>query len=64
MDPVFCRIWDGQLPSIKVTEDERALGIMNTNPVSDGHVLILTKRHAETLFEMTEEELVTAAPLA
>ena len=60
---VFCKVRDGQLPSTKVAEDERALAIMDINPVNDGHVLILTKRHAETLFETREEELVSAVRL-
>ena len=64
MDCVFCRIRDGELPSTKVAEDGRALAIMDINPINDGHVLVLTKRHAETLFEMTEEDLVAAARLA
>lgn len=64
MDCVFCRIRDGELPSTKVAEDERALAIMDVNPINHVHVLVLTKRHAETLFEMTEEDLVAAARLA
>jgi histidine triad (HIT) family protein len=64
MDCVFCRIRDGQLPSTKVAEDERALAIMDINPINDGHVLILTKAHAENLFEVSEEDLVAAAQLA
>jgi histidine triad (HIT) family protein len=64
MDCVFCKIRDGQLPCAKVAEDERALAIMDINPMNDGHVLILTKAHAETLFEMREEDWVAAAGLA
>jgi histidine triad (HIT) family protein len=64
MDCVFCKIRDGQLPCAKVAEDERALAIMDINPMNDGHVLILTKAHAETLFEMREEDWVAAARLA
>lgn len=61
---VFCRIRDGELPSTKVVEDERAFAIMDINPLNDGHVLILTKAHAESLFDLTEEDLVAAARLA
>ncbi len=64
MDCVFCGIRDGLLPSTKVAEEERALAIMDINPINAGHVLILTTRHAENLFEMTEEDLVAAARLA
>ena len=64
MTCVFCSIRDGQLPCTKVAEDERVLAIMDINPINDGHVLILTKRHAESLFETCEEELVSAVRLA
>ena len=64
MDCVFCQIRDGRLPSRKIAEDERVFAIMDINPVSEGHVLVLTKAHAETLFEICEDDLVAAARLA
>lgn len=64
MDCVFCGIRDGLLPSTKVAEEERALAIMDINPINPGHVLILTKRHVENLFGIAEEDLVAAARLA
>jgi histidine triad (HIT) family protein len=64
MNCVFCRIRDGELSSARVAENNRALAIMDINPITDGHVLVLTKRHAETLFEIDEEDLVAAIRLA
>jgi histidine triad (HIT) family protein len=64
MDCVFCKIRDGELPSTKVAEDERALAIMDINPINEGHVLILTTAHVETLFETREEDLMAAVRLA
>jgi len=61
---VFCRIRDGELPSTKVAEAERAFAIMDINPLNDGHVLVLTKAHAQHLFDIAEEDLVAAARLA
>lgn len=63
MDCVFCRIRDGQLPATRVAEDDRTLGIMDINPINDGHILILTKAHAENLFEVSQEDLAAAARL-
>ena len=40
-------------PPIKAAEDERTLDGMDINPVSHGHLIILTRRHVEPLFEMT-----------
>ena len=61
---VFCRIRDGELPSTKVAEGERAFAIMDINPLNDGHVLVLTKAHAQHLFDIAEEDLVAAVRLA
>ena len=47
-----------------VAEDERALAIMDINPVNDGHVLVIPRVHAATLFEIAEEDLVAAIRLA
>ena len=47
MDCVFCRIRDGELPSTKVAEGDRAFAILDINPINDGHTLVLTKAYAE-----------------
>jgi histidine triad (HIT) family protein len=58
MDCVFCKIVAGQLPAIKVFEDERSLAFMDINPRSDGHSLIIPKTHAPTLFDIETEDLL------
>ena len=64
MDCVFCGIRDQRLPSTLVAENDQAFAIMDINPINDGHALILTKAHAETLIEVGEEDLVAVARLA
>jgi histidine triad (HIT) family protein len=59
-DCVFCKIRDGQLPSMKVYEDERTLAIMDINPLTSGHCLVLTKAHAATLWESEADDLQAA----
>ena len=63
-DCVFCKIRDGQIPSLKVDEDERTLAFMDSNPLSPGHCLVVTKRHAATLFEADLEDLTAAMTAA
>jgi hypothetical protein len=50
-DCVFCKIRDGQIPSMKIYEDERTLCIMDINPLNSGHCLVLTRAHAATIFD-------------
>ena len=64
MDCVFCRIRDGQIPSMKIFEDGRTLTIMDINPVNSGHCLVVTKAHAPSLFEAEVEDLQAAIAAA
>jgi histidine triad (HIT) family protein len=61
---VFCKIRDGQIPSMKVYEDERTLVIMDINPLTAGHCLVLTKTHAPTIWESSVDDLQAAMTTA
>ena len=60
MDCVFCKIRDGQVPSLKICEDSRTLAFMDINPLSQGHCLVITKNHAATIFESEVTDLQAA----
>ena len=49
---IFCKIINGELPSKTVYEDKLIKVIMNINPVSNGHLLVLPKKHYENLFDI------------
>jgi histidine triad (HIT) family protein len=59
-DCVFCKIRDGELPSMKIHEDDRTLTIMDINPLNSGHCLVLTKPHAATIWDADPEDLKAA----
>jgi histidine triad (HIT) family protein len=63
-DCVFCKIRDGQIPSMKIHEDERTLVIMDINPVNSGHCLVLTKAHAPTIWDADVADLQAAMATA
>ena len=56
-DCVFCKIIDGQLPSMKIDEDDRTLTFMDIHPLSSGHCLVVPKQHAATIFETEVRDL-------
>lgn len=56
-DCVFCKIRDGQIPSMKVFEDDRTLAFMDINPLGPGHCLVIPKAHAASLFEADLDDL-------
>jgi histidine triad (HIT) family protein len=63
-DCVFCKIRDGELPAMRVYEDERTMVIMDINPLTSGHCLVIVKAHAPTLFDADPEDLQAAITAA
>ncbi|HXA94248.1 MAG TPA: HIT family protein [Candidatus Dormibacteraeota bacterium] len=63
-DCVFCKIRDGQIPSLKIAEDDRTLAFMDINPLNSGHCLVITKAHSPTLYEAELEDLHAAIATA
>lgn len=56
-DCIFCKIVRGEAPSFKVYEDDRVLAFGDINPISEGHTLIIPKRHARDIWEISGEDL-------
>lgn len=54
---IFCKILKGEIPSKKLYEDDKVIVIMDINPVVDGHVLVIPKKHIEDYIEMDNELL-------
>ncbi|CAO2840576.1 unnamed protein product [Amaranthus hypochondriacus] len=49
LDCVFCQIIQGNSPAFKLYEDDMCICILDTNPLSRGHSLIIPKRHCCSL---------------
>ena len=49
---VFAKMLRGEIPAIKVYEDEHALAVMDINPVARGHTLVIPKVEAEGLLDL------------
>ena len=54
-DCVFCRILKGEIPAQKVHEDDRAVALLDINPVAPGHTLVLPRAHHETWTDLPPE---------
>jgi histidine triad (HIT) family protein len=55
---VFARILRGELPSVRVWEDESVLVFMDVFPQSEGHMLVISKTsQARTLLEVEPDVL-------
>jgi histidine triad (HIT) family protein len=53
---VFCKIVSGSERAVKVYEDDICIAIMDIAPVNRGHLLVIPKRHYDTVFEMPFDE--------
>lgn len=42
---IFCSIASGKADSYKIDEDEEAVVVLEINPISRGHILIIPKKH-------------------
>jgi histidine triad (HIT) family protein len=57
-DNIFARILRGEIPAVKVWEDDHVLAFMDVFPQSEGHVLIVSKTStARTLLDIEPEVL-------
>jgi len=57
MECIFCKIIDGEIPAVKVLDEERVVAFMDINPSGKGHMLVIPKNHAENIFEISESDL-------
>ncbi|MEU5418658.1 HIT family protein [Streptomyces sp. NPDC001407] len=57
MDCVFCAIAAGGSDAHRVFEDATAVAFLDARPLFPGHVLVVPKRHAETLTDLPVEEV-------
>jgi len=46
--PIFQAIVDGDMPSYKIAENDKAIAILEINPLSKGHSIILPKKQVST----------------
>ncbi|NHB59492.1 HIT family protein [Acinetobacter shaoyimingii] len=49
---IFARILRGELPAIKVYEDDQVLAFMDIMPQAEGHTLVIPKSPAVTLLDL------------
>jgi len=54
-DCIFCKIIKGEIPSRTIYEDDLIKIIMNINPATNGHLLVLPKEHMVNINDTTNE---------
>jgi histidine triad (HIT) family protein len=54
-DCIFCRIAHHKIPSVIIAENSLVLAIMDTNPATPGHILILPSSHIQDIYGLPFE---------
>jgi histidine triad (HIT) family protein len=54
-DCIFCKINKGDIPSYTIYEDDDFRVFLDINPVTNGHCLLVPKKHYDTMFDLNEE---------
>ena len=53
---IFCKIIKSEISCYKVNEDKDFLAFLDIHPHAKGHTVIIPKKHAETIFDLSETD--------
>jgi histidine triad (HIT) family protein len=60
-DCIFCAIVAGEAPAEIVDSDENTVTLMDINPATKGHALVIPRRHSADLLAIDDEDLTACA---
>jgi histidine triad (HIT) family protein len=63
-DCIFCAIVAGEAPAEVIDSDEHTVTLLDINPATKGHALVIPRDHTEDLMSIGEEELCHTAVAA
>ena len=61
---IFCKIINEEIKSYTIFEDEIVRVIMDVNPRSDGHCLVIPKNHYQDLYDINDDVLAHIMKIA
>lgn len=61
---IFCRIAAGAAACERLAENDAAFAFMDSHPANDGHCLVIPKRHAATIFDLSADEFARVSHMA
>jgi histidine triad (HIT) family protein len=56
-DCLFCGIIAGEVPAALVDSDEHTVSFMDINPATRGHALVVPRKHATDLLDISDDDL-------
>ncbi len=55
-DSIFTKIIKGEIPCYKIYEDEKVFAMLDIEPLSNGHVLIIPKKQVDLLWDLEQSD--------
>jgi len=56
---IFCKIVAGEIPSLRIYEDDSVFAFLDIGPLADGHLLVIPKEHHERM-DSASPDLIAA----
>jgi histidine triad (HIT) family protein len=53
---IFCKIVKGEIPCVKIWEDEKYLAFLDLGQINPGHTLVIPKKHTDYIFDLEDNE--------
>ncbi len=61
---LFCRIVSGEIPALRIAENEEAIAFMDVNPALPGHALVIPRVHTDDALVASDASLAACMALA
>ena len=59
-DCIFCKVVAGEIPGEVIDSDDSTLTVLDINPATRGHAVVITRTHAEDLLALGDDDLLAA----
>jgi len=64
MECIFCEIVKKKIPCFKICENKNAIAFLDVSPASDGHTIVIPKKHFENFTRTTDNVMKDVMSLA
>ena len=55
---IFCKVVAGEIPGEVIDYDERTHTVLDINPATRGHAVVMTRTHVDNLIALSDDDLV------
>ncbi len=63
MNCIFCKIANKEIKSNIIFEDEDTIAFLDLSQTTQGHTLVIPKKHYETIYEDVDHSFITKLPM-